>query len=242
MLCKRLEKLEICVVYRQPPCQESNKISDSNRINPGQCDSALPVFALSIKARYCNKHPFPGKRAFLSKFCLNSTTIFLYLERDSPTMADARQPGSFILEIANRGQEVTSSLPLLFSSPEATAIANKISLSITTLAEAGTTVNKYADYFKDNFQSRLEKVLSKFAKVYEKIQAACDKASSWKWDSPNDDIEVCPKRPYEKLVWAFGMTVYDFDKFVRNLEEFHKPALLLNSMVKLVVLQVQGQQ
>jgi hypothetical protein len=157
-------------------------------------------------------------------------------------MAKVRQPGDFILEVASHGREVTTLLLLLFSSMRARDIATHISLSVTTLTEAGNAVNENAEYFKDNFQPKFKSILVKFSDKFEMIQAACEKASSWERGDLPTNAERPRKGPYQKLIWAFGMAEDKFDNFIRSLDEFYKPANFLNFLVNLVVLQIHGQQ
>ncbi|KAG9240141.1 hypothetical protein BJ878DRAFT_579278 [Calycina marina] len=108
-------------------------------------------------------------------------------------MAEVRQPGNFILEIANRGQEATFLLLLLFPSTLAKDIAAHISLSITILTAAGNAVNENAYYFKDKFQPKFQCIIAKFAKKFEEIRAACENTNSWQKPSVTDKVELLPK-------------------------------------------------
>lgn len=157
-------------------------------------------------------------------------------------MAKARQPGDFILEVANHGREVTTLLLLLFSSMRAQDIAARVSLSVTTLTEAGNAVNGNAECFKDNFQPKFESILVKFSEKFDIIQAACEKASSWERGDLATNAERPRKGPYQKLIWAFGMAEDKLDNFIGSLDESYKPALFLNYLVDLIVLQIHGQQ
>ena len=157
-------------------------------------------------------------------------------------MAEARRPGEFILEFANRGQEVTTLLLRQFSSTQARDMAAHISIALATLTEAGHIVNKNSEYFKDNFQSTFHGILTKTAEKYDIICAACDKVATWKRSESKDDALKPPKGLFDRLIWAFGMTRNQFNEFSRSLDECYKPALILNYLVNLIVLQITGYQ
>lgn len=152
---------------------------------------------------------------------------------------EQRRPGDFIIEVATRGQDVTSLFLFLFSSKKARDIAACLSISATILAEAGNTTNRNAEYFKDSFQSKFESLLAKFTNVYDKISAACEKVTSLK---PSDNPVKPFQGPLEKLIWAFGMNEEEFSDFSEWFKECYEPSALLNTLVNLVVLQINAQR
>lgn len=156
------------------------------------------------------------------------------------TMGERRAPGDFILETADSGLRVASSLIHSGSRQRIKDLASKISLSAAVLTQVGREVNRNADDFTDAFEAKFTSITSRCEKDYQTIGASIEKINSWTKDETRDDSEGPPKKTWKKLLWALGMNESEFDDLDNSLDETMEQAVLLQSIVKLLILQIHG--
>jgi hypothetical protein len=150
-------------------------------------------------------------------------------------------PGDSILEAAELGRRTAAALSSFSSSVKAFSLASLISLSATLLSEIGKEVNRNEACFKANFHKTFEHIPMKCEKEYNTLLNAFDKAASWR----KDDVvgtEDSPKKPWKRLLFVLGKDKEELEEFGESLEESWQRALMLQSIVSLVVLQIRAQK
>ncbi|CZT10074.1 hypothetical protein WAI453_006389 [Rhynchosporium graminicola] len=153
-----------------------------------------------------------------------------------------RCPGNFILNIASTGLGVVASLSHFGYFYRIKCVANNISLSASILNEVGRGVNQHETLFKDNFEEKFSGALKKCKKEYEQVAAALDKIRSYKKNEINEETEGMPKSPLKKLMWGLDMTLSELNKFENELDQSRKIAFTAQTIVQLVILQVNAQK
>jgi len=160
-----------------------------------------------------------------------------------PGTMDAKPlPGDFILEAAEDGLKTASILSSFALSPQSKGLASDIAHSATLLSEIGKEVNQNASCFKENFQKTFEHVPMKCKEHYQKVLKAVEKASSFEKGDAVEGIKHTSRKPWKRLLSALDMDKEKFEKFQDSVDGCFLSALMLQSIVSLIVLQIRAQK
>lgn len=157
-------------------------------------------------------------------------------------MGQEREPGKFILEAADASLHVAGTLTGLGSSEKARALAENISLSFTFLTLLGKEVSDNACYFKDNFPDKFRNFTLKWEVTFDTILAATERFKLWTKSQSGEDSEDLPQNRSKRFLWKLGMDEAEFDKLKENLEESLAHIGILQSIVRLITLQIRGRE